>query len=529
MGARFFDLDLYGRFNGSGHPPRLLEGLRVDSATLKTVMGNRSGVNFANEVAGCDEALRLVGATTVLRAAHFLAQVGHESAGLYYTEEIASGAAYEGRKNLGNVVVGDGVRFKGRSFVQVTGRYNYRLMSEWAHSKGLVPTATYFVDNPTHLAAVKYRWLGPVWYFTTQRPGWKAAADRDDVVAVTKMVNGGTNGLADRKAYLARAKAQGKKILPTGTNGASGSTTGGTTVGFNYYTVEPHATRRTTSYNSGRGGKKVQYITRHHMAANWNLAQCVNMWNTSQTSAHYTINGTGGVGQAVYDGNTAWSNGNYASNQVSISIEHANSSLGPSWSISDATIRAGARWAAALCLYYKLGRPVFGKNIRDHKEFNSTACPMHLANGGKYHAAWMSEAQSFYDLLAAKKVNADGSLKAGTSPATNTTEDGMSAKAEKQIGEIHHQLLNKWDQLGGMTLVDALADVRKDVRLTGDQLAGPGRKDGARTFGGWDIQSALEALRRKNYVGATVVEAVAVLLVGTDADVAALRGENGEA
>ena len=101
----------------------------MDSATLKTVMGNRSGVNFANEVAGCNEALRLVGATTVLRAAHFLAQVGHESAGLYYTEEIASGAAYEGRKNLGTVVVGDGVRFKGRSCVQVTGCYNYRLMS----------------------------------------------------------------------------------------------------------------------------------------------------------------------------------------------------------------------------------------------------------------------------------------------------------------------------------------------------------------------------------------------------------------
>lgn len=440
----------------------------MDAATLKAVMGNRSGVDFAAEVAGCNEALALVGATTVLRAAHFLAQVGHESAGLYYTEEIASGSAYEWRSDLGNTQSGDGVRFKGRSFVQVTGRYNYRLMSRWAHSKGLVPTATYFVDNPTHLAAAKYRWLGPVWYFTTQRPGWKAAADRDDVVAVTKMVNGGTNGLADRKAYLARAKAQGSKILPTANK------TGGyvSTRKLNYYTVEPDATLLTKSFTPGRAGKTINCIYRHHMAGNLNLQQCVNLWNTSGTSAHYTVNSTGGVGQAVWDSNTAWATGHTDGNQRGISIEHANITRQingsdydkGSWNISDATIIGGARLAAALCLFYKLGRPVYGKNIKDHRDVRQTFCPGHLANGGMYHKKWMDEAQSFYDKLVAKSVHPDGTPKTGTAPtAPATKEDSMTPAQEKLLREVHYQLLNKWPQLGNQTLVDAVARLSDQV------------------------------------------------------------------
>jgi len=62
---------------------------------------------------------------TPRRQAHFLAQLGHESGSLRYTAELASGAAYEGRTDLGNTQPGDGPRFKGRGLIQITGRINY--------------------------------------------------------------------------------------------------------------------------------------------------------------------------------------------------------------------------------------------------------------------------------------------------------------------------------------------------------------------------------------------------------------------
>ena len=69
--------------------------------------------------------------TTPLRHAHFLAQIGHESGGFLWTEELASGDAYENRDDLGNTEPGDGRRFKGRGLIQLTGRANYARFSEF--------------------------------------------------------------------------------------------------------------------------------------------------------------------------------------------------------------------------------------------------------------------------------------------------------------------------------------------------------------------------------------------------------------
>src|SRR5438105_4889581 len=105
-------------------------------------------------------------------------------------EEIASGAAYEGRGDLGNTQPGDGVRFKGRGPIQVTGRHNYTALSQWAFDKGLVPSATFFVDQPAQLASTRYGFIGVTWYWTTQRP-MNDAADAQDLVRATQYVNGG--------------------------------------------------------------------------------------------------------------------------------------------------------------------------------------------------------------------------------------------------------------------------------------------------------------------------------------------------
>ena len=452
----------------------------MDLATLKAISGNRSGVPYEKYLPHLNQALLDANCTTFLRVAHFMAQVLHESGSFVYLREIHDGSNYEGRRDLGNTQPGDGRRFRGRGIIQLTGRHWATEFSKWAHSKGMVNSPTYFVDHPEKMEQPEWAFRTASFYWTVARPGLNGLCDRDDFVAVTKAVNGGTNGLADRKAYLSRAKAQGQKILPTGT------TIKEATVGLDYYNVNPHATILTKSYTAGRAGQTINCIYRHHMAGNLNLQQCVNLWNTSGTSAHYTVNSTGGIGQAVYDSNTAWATGNTRGNQRGISIEHANITRKVngrdddpgSWNISNATITNGARLAAALCLYYKLGRPVYGKNIKDHRDVRQTFCPGHLAKGGKYHDQWMREAQSFYDKLVAGTVNPDGTPKKGTSPKPTATE--TSKKDDPMILKTIRLVLDQfagpdrnkaglpkftgWPQLGNKTLVDAVAEIRTDIK-----------------------------------------------------------------
>lgn len=138
------------------------------------------------------------------RAAMFIAQVAHESGGFIYREEIASGAAYEGRRDLGNTHPGDGVRFKGRTYIQITGRTNYREVSG--------ALGVDFVAHPARLAEPKYAAAGAAWWWRTH--GCSELADRGDFVAVTRRINGGTNGLADRQAYYRRARRVAPFLIP---------------------------------------------------------------------------------------------------------------------------------------------------------------------------------------------------------------------------------------------------------------------------------------------------------------------------
>jgi putative chitinase len=178
-------------------------------------MGNTlPAQRYAQLAQGANDALTRAQCSTVQRAAMFLAQVGHESAGLRYTEEIASGAAYENRADLGNTRKGDGVRFKGRSFIQITGRHNYTRLSSWAHRKGYVDAPDYFTAAPAKLADDEHAWLGPVWYWTVARD-MNVYADAQDLEAATRAVNGALHGLDSRRTYYQRCLRLGAAILPT--------------------------------------------------------------------------------------------------------------------------------------------------------------------------------------------------------------------------------------------------------------------------------------------------------------------------
>jgi predicted chitinase len=132
------------------------------------------------------------GITTRRRAAYFLAQVLHESGRLRWFEELASGAAYEGRRDLGNTRPGDGRRYKGRGPIQLTGRANYRIAGQALQ----LPLE----DRPTLASQHAVGWRIATWYMSTRE--LNELADRRDFVGVTRRINGGTNGLADRFACV---------------------------------------------------------------------------------------------------------------------------------------------------------------------------------------------------------------------------------------------------------------------------------------------------------------------------------------
>ena len=133
---------------------------------------------------------------TPLRLAHFLAQIGHESGQLRYVKELASGTAYEGRLDLGNSLPGDGVRYKGRGLIQITGRHNYALVS--------LALDLPLLDNPELLEEPENAALSAGWFWYNRN--LNALADSNSFVKITKKINGGTNGMADRQMLLNRAK-----------------------------------------------------------------------------------------------------------------------------------------------------------------------------------------------------------------------------------------------------------------------------------------------------------------------------------
>lgn len=136
------------------------------------------------------------GINTPKRQAAFVAQIAHESGEFRYVEEIASGAAYEWRDDLGNDCAGDGRRFKGRGLIQITGRSNYRTCGE---ALGLD-----LINEPSLLTEPLNAARSAAWFW--YRKGLNQLADNGDFKSITRKINGGYNGLAERLVFWTRAK-----------------------------------------------------------------------------------------------------------------------------------------------------------------------------------------------------------------------------------------------------------------------------------------------------------------------------------
>ncbi|HVG31265.1 MAG TPA: glycoside hydrolase family 19 protein [Pyrinomonadaceae bacterium] len=167
----------------------------ITDQTLRDIMPNLPAAKRDLYLPFINEAMREFEISTYLRAAAFLAQLAHESAELRYFQELASGAAYEGRVDLGNTQPGDGRKYKGHGPIQITGRANHKACGE---ALGLD-----LINNPTLITLPENAFRSAGWFWDTRH--LNPLADQRKFKEITLRINGGYNGLADRQKYYDRA------------------------------------------------------------------------------------------------------------------------------------------------------------------------------------------------------------------------------------------------------------------------------------------------------------------------------------
>lgn len=139
----------------------------------------------------------------------------------------------------------------------------------------------------------------------------------------------------------------------------------------NYVKLSPN-------YDS-RDGKKITDITIHHMAGNLTVEQCGQVFQTRPASSNYGIDSSGRVGMYVEEKYTSWANGNFASNQRSITIELANDRTGGNWHVSDKAINKCIELCVDICRRNGIKKLNFtgntNGNLTAHRMFMATTCP----------------------------------------------------------------------------------------------------------------------------------------------------------
>lgn len=190
----------------------------------------------------------------------------------------------------------------------------------------------------------------------------------------------------------------------------------------NWETLEADVNKILTKhFTKGRSGASINKIVVHYNAGNLTTEGCYSVWQSRAASAHYQVEDDGRIGQLVWDSDTAWHASNWQANISSIGIEHANQSDG---TITEKCLDNGAHLVAALCKYYKLGRPQWLKNVFPHKYFAATSCPGQIY--GSQKNAYIQQAQYWYDKMnggnPTKPSTSTGSSSSGSpSPSTSTS------------------------------------------------------------------------------------------------------------
>lgn len=184
----------------------------LTDAQLKAILPLAKEVNRKKYLPFFNKYFEEYEVNTPVRIGAFLAQIGHESGNLLYNKELASGAAYEGRKDLGNTEPNDGPKFLGRSLIQITGKINYKNISD--------EVGVDFVTNPELLEKPEYSALGAFWFWNKYKLNTYAdmclgqtnfnlktiPLQRGGFEKLTRKINGGVNGYQDRLNKFLKAK-----------------------------------------------------------------------------------------------------------------------------------------------------------------------------------------------------------------------------------------------------------------------------------------------------------------------------------
>lgn len=167
----------------------------VSKEQLALIWGCSTKLIQDTEIVELNKCLNTFEITTPVRIRHFLAQISHESGGGRYKMELASGYAYEGRDDLGNTQFGDGPKYKGAGYIQLTGRANYQAFANYIKDPGVMSGAAH--------VAIMYPFTSAGFWWHSN--AMNTLCDTNPTVdQVTLRVNGGYNGLDDRKIYYSR-------------------------------------------------------------------------------------------------------------------------------------------------------------------------------------------------------------------------------------------------------------------------------------------------------------------------------------